>query len=208
MPNCKNEDFVSHFVITQSSGKNDKKYIPCSFRFILIICSSSNVLKCIFNIFLQVLWVAGHGMLKLPRSRVSAWRKQGCCEAPNPKVWENGWFNTPAYYDDNGSHCGGKHFDLVTPKTCNICGGRPETKTFMAPGEFATGTITGQYKSGGTIKLEYEATANHIGYFLVKLCTNVPSKSSDPPQSCFDRYVQYSRQAFYIFRDIKVLELT
>ena len=107
-------------------------------------------------LFLQVLWVAGHGMLKLPRSRVSAWRKQGCCEAPNPKVWENGWCNTPAYYDDMATHCGGKHFDLVTPKTCNICGGRAGTKKFMAPGRYATGTITGQYKSGGTIKLEYE----------------------------------------------------
>ena len=33
-----------------------------------------------------------------------------------------------------------------------------------------TGTITGEYKSGGTIKLKYKMTANHKGYFLVKLC--------------------------------------
>ena len=125
--------------------------------------------------------MAGHGRLQLPRSRVSAWRKR-------PKGWENGGFNTPAHYTDMGTNCGPlMHFDKLTPKTCNICGGPAGTKMFMAPGKYATGTITGQYKSGGTIKLEYEATANHIGYFLVKLCTNVPSKSSDPPQSCFDR---------------------
>ena len=144
--------------------------------------------------------MAGHGMLKLPRSRVSAWRKKGCCKSPNPEVWANGWFNTPAHYTDMGTNCGGGHFDKVTPKTCNICGGRAGTEKFMAPGRYATGTITGQYKSGGTIKLEYEATANHIGYFLVKLCTNVPSKSRDPPQSCFDRYAWYSTQAFHTFR--------
>ena len=113
------------------------------------------------------------GRLKLPASRVSAFRYG---------------FNTPALWDDIHTFCGGAHFDLVTPETCNIRGGRPGTKTFMAPGKYALGTITGQYKAGGVINLEYEATANHIGYFLVKLCTNVPSKSRDPPQSCFHRY--------------------
>ena len=125
-----------------------------------------------FQHLLQDLRVSGHGRLKLPASRVSAFRYG---------------FNTPAQWTDMGTNCGGAHFDSVTPKTCNICGGMPDTQTFMAPGKYATGTITGQYTSGGTIKLEYEATANHIGYFLVKLCTNVPSKRSDPPQSCFDR---------------------
>ena len=146
--------------------------IILSSRVMLIICSNINVSKYIFNIFLQELRVSGHGRLKLPASRVSAWRYG---------------FNTPAHYTDMGTNCGGGHFDKLTPATCNICGGRKGTKSLMAPGRYATGTITGQYKSGGTIKLEYEATANHIGYFLVKLCTNVPSKSNDPPQSCFDR---------------------
>ena len=143
-----------------------------SISIMLIICSNINVSKYIFNIFLQELRVSGHGRLKLPASRVSAWRYG---------------FNTPAHYTDMGTNCGGGHFDKLTPATCNICGGRKGTKSLMAPGRYATGTITGQYKSGGTIKLAYEATANHIGYFLVKLCTNVPSKSNDPPQSCFDR---------------------
>lgn len=84
------------------------------------------------------------------------------------------------------THCGGAHFDLLIPKTCNICGWRPGTKRFMAPGKYATGTITGQYKAGGIINLEYEATTNHKGYFLVKLCTKVQSTKSDPAQSCFD----------------------
>ena len=125
--------------------------------------------------------VSGHGRLKLPASRVSAFRYG---------------FNTPPHWNDMETHCGGARFDLVTPKTCNICGWRPGTKTFMAPGKYATGTITGQYKAGGIINLEYEATANHIGYFLVKLCTKVQSTKSDPAQSCFDRYVFCSAWTF------------
>ena len=116
------------------------------------------------------------GRLKLPASRVSAWRYG---------------FNTPASYDDIHTYCGGAYFDLVNPKTCNICGSSPGTKTFMAPGKYATGTITGQYKAGGIINLEYHTSVNRKGYFLVKLCTKVSSTKSDPAQSCFDRYVSY-----------------
>ena len=114
--------------------------------------------------------VSGHGIVWKPVSRTSAW-KAG--------------YNTPAYYTHTGVQCGGRHFDKVTPKTCNICGGRPGTSTFVSD-RYATGTITGTYKSGGTIKLEYEATANHMGYFLVKLCVNNKPRAS-PPQSCFDK---------------------
>ena len=116
------------------------------------------------------------GRLKLPASRVSAFRYG---------------FNTPALWDDIHTYCCGAHFDLVTPETCNICGGSPGTKTFMAPGKYAIGTITGQYKAGGIINLEYDANVNCKGYFLVKLCTKVSSTKSDPAQSCFDRYVSF-----------------
>ena len=119
--------------------------------------------------------MSGHGRLREPASRQSAFRMG---------------FNTPAEYSDMETFCGGRHFDKVTPRTCNICGGPPGTKTWMAPGRFATGTITKEYQSGGKMKIEYEATANHIGYFVVKLCTNVPSNKQDPPQSCFDQYVK------------------
>ena len=116
------------------------------------------------------------GRLELPASRVSAWRYG---------------FDTPPLYDDIHTYCGGAHFNLVTPQTCNICGGGPGTKTFMAPGKYATGTITGQYKAGGIINLVYDANVNRKGYFLVKLCRKVSSTKSDPAQSCFDRYVSY-----------------
>ena len=113
--------------------------------------------------------MSGHGQLRLPASRASAWREG---------------FNTPAYYDDMGTQCGGRHFDKVTPKTCNICGGRPGSKQFLTGSRYATGTITGEYRSGGTIKLRYHATANHKGYFLVKLC---PQNTDNPTQSCLDK---------------------
>ena len=115
--------------------------------------------------------VGGHGILWKPVSRTSAW-KAG--------------FNTPAYYDHTGVQCGGSpRFDKVTPATCNICGGRPGTSKFVTD-KFATGTITGSYKSGGTINLKYQATTNHLGYFLVKLCVNDQPRAS-PSQSCFDK---------------------
>ena len=137
------------------------------------------LLKSIVLILLQENHVSGHGRLTKPASRASAWRFG---------------FNTPKDYDDVSTHCGHyKHFDKLTPPWCNICGGggtvhgKGNAKKFLAPGRFATGTITGEYVSGGTIKLKYFAKANHIGYFLVKLCDQVQSTRRDPPQSCFDK---------------------
>ena len=57
----------------------------------------------------------------------------------------------------------------------------------MAPGKYATGTITGEYRSGGTIKLKYQATANHKGYFLVKLCKNNNVRKDTCTQADFDK---------------------
>ena len=114
-----------------------------------------------------------HGRLVKPASRASAFRYG---------------FNTPSNWNDMATFCGGKHFDAVTPATCNICGGRPRSSEFLAPGRFATGTITGEYKMGQRIKIKYEATTNHLGYFLTKLCKNDNVKR-DPAQSCFDATV-------------------
>ena len=41
---------------------------------------------------------------------------------------------------------------------------------------------------GQRIKIKYEATTNHLGYFLTKLCKNDNVKR-DPAQSCFDATV-------------------
>ena len=121
--------------------------------------------------------VSSHGRLNLPASRVSAWR--------------NG-FNTPPEYTDNETHCGGAHFDKLTPATCNICGGRPNTRSLMAPGRYGTGTITREYTSGGTIKLTYQATASHGGYYIVKLCNNGNRKRDTCTQAEFDRQVTFA----------------
>ena len=119
--------------------------------------------------------VSGHGRLKLPASRVSASRFG---------------FNTPVNYDDVSTHCGHyKHFDKLTPSICNICGGLPGTKKLMAPGKYGTGTITGEYRSGGIIKLAYNAVASHKGYFLVKLCINNDVKKDICTQADFDKFV-------------------
>ena len=119
---------------------------------------------------IQVAWVQSHGRTRLPASRVTAWRVG---------------FNTPAHYTDHETHCGGHHFDQLTPKTCNVCGGRPGTNRYVSD-RYNTGTITGSYKSGGTIKFKYEMTANHKGYFLAKLCVNDRQRFT-PAQSCFDK---------------------
>ena len=122
------------------------------------------------EIMFQVVWVSSHGQLWKPASRNTAWRVG---------------FNTPADYNDMETHCGGAHFDALTPRTCNICGGPPGTGKNVRD-RYATGTITAEYRSGGTIALKYKATANHKGYFLVKLCVSNTLKHV-PPQSCFDK---------------------
>ena len=157
--------------------------ILCSLSFFVSLHWRLNsVLIRILDIFVikelfKVTRVASHGQLWQPASRNTAWRVG---------------FNTPADYNDMETACVLRpFFDVVTPRWCNICGGRPGTKTSrpdnsgrtiqVIPG---TGTITGEYKSGGTIKLKYKMTANHKGYFLVKLCvTDSPQTAT---QSCFD----------------------
>lgn len=126
------------------------------------------------SMYLQDIRVSGHGRLNLPASRVSAFRHG---------------FNTPPHWSDMETHCGGAHFDKMTPSTCNICGGRPGTRSLMAPGKYGTGTITGEYRSGGTIKLKYQGTASHCGYYIVKLCKNNNPKKDICTQADFDRLI-------------------
>jgi hypothetical protein len=61
----------------------------------------------------------------------------------------------------------------------------------MAPGKYGTGTITGEYRSGGTIKLKYQGTASHCGYYIVKLCKNNNPKKDICTQADFDRQVVF-----------------
>jgi hypothetical protein len=124
--------------------------------------------------------VSSHGRLRLPASRVTAWREK---------------FYTPVHYCDDCIDCATQpgelvdHFDMLTSSTCNICGGHPGTKDLMAPGKYETGVITGEYKSGGRIKLKYQTPANHLGYVQIKLCINNHLKKDTCKQTDFDKYV-------------------
>ena len=112
----------------------------------------------------QVLRVASHGRLIVPPSRSSAFRFG---------------FNTPANYDDHGKGC-------VSKVNCGICGDPPGSRKHEAPGRYATGTLTGRYKAGQTIKVTTQITKNHRGTVEFKLCVNNNFKK-DKTQACFDR---------------------
>ena len=137
--------------------------------------------------------VTGHGRLVEPASRASAWRYG---------------FPTPPDYTDNQGYCGGvTHQHGKAGGKCGICGDPwfQKPRRHEAPGgRYATGTITQWYKSGQTIPVTIQITANHFGYFVFKLCANNNVKK-DPKQDCFDRYVNISfwlfmlTSYFYIF---------
>lgn len=121
------------------------------------------VLILLVSFSLQFLHVSSHGRFIVPASRASAWRYG---------------FKTPANYDDHGKNC-------KRIKGCGICG---DDKRHQTPGRYATGTITGEYKKGETIKTTAQITAWHGGFFVMKLCVNNNIKK-DPTQACFDKNV-------------------
>ena len=103
--------------------------------------------------------MSGHARLLKPASRSSAWREG---------------FNTPRRNDDNGAWCGGMTYQhRQAGGKCAICGDAyndPVPRRMEAPGRMATGTITGEYREGQTIKITVHVTANHKGVFVFKLC--------------------------------------
>ena len=79
---------------------------------------------------------------------------------------------------------------MCDKRKCGICGDKiteARPRRTEAPGKFATGTITGQYQSGQTIKVKYQVTVPHGGYFITRLCKNNNFKK-DPDQGCFEKY--------------------
>ena len=108
--------------------------------------------------------MSSYGRLINPASRASAWRFG---------------FNTHPDYSDNMVGC-------KKILNCGICGDEPPSRRQEAPGKYATGTITGRYKSGQTIKATVQITANkQPGQFEFKLCVNNNFRK-DPTQSCLD----------------------
>ncbi|XP_057379317.1 uncharacterized protein LOC130701377 [Daphnia carinata] len=118
----------------------------------------------------------GHGRLRDPPSRSSAWREN---------------FPTPPDYNDMEGFCGGFERQwFVNKGKCGICGDPYDerVKPHEAPGGlFATGTIVRHYVQGQTIPVKIEITAKHKGYYTFKLCPN-NNVLKDPPQECFDRF--------------------
>ena len=120
--------------------------------------------------------MSGHGRLRDPPSRASAWRDG---------------FDTPTDWNDNQGFCGGYTYQYEKADgKCGICGDPwfDSPRAHEAPGgQFATGTITKSYTTGQTIPVSIEITTNHKGYFTFKLCPN-NNPSKDPTQDCFDGY--------------------
>ncbi|XP_032792012.2 uncharacterized protein LOC116928978 [Daphnia magna] len=118
----------------------------------------------------------GHGRLRDPPSRSSAWREN---------------FLTPPDYNDMEGFCGGFERQwLVNKGKCGICGDPYDerVKPHEAPGGlFATGTIVRTYVQGQTIPVKIEITAKHKGHYKFKLCPN-NNVLKDPTQECFDRF--------------------
>ena len=99
-----------------------------------------------------------------------------------------GYKGVPYETQDHEGSCGGKRFLGNGKGICGICGNtwNPRPGKWEAPGRFATGQMTGVYKQGQVIEITTQVTANHKGYYEMKLCKNDGSKK-DPTQDCFDK---------------------
>ena len=63
-----------------------------------------------------------------------------------------------------------------------------EPRPNEAGGEFATGVIVKTYEQGKVIDVAVKITANHLGYFLFKLCPNNDVRK-EATQECLDEHV-------------------
>ncbi|KZS12834.1 Uncharacterized protein APZ42_022080 [Daphnia magna] len=134
----------------------------------------------IFTILTAMVSLAnGHGRLRDPPSRSSAWRDG---------------FKVPPDYNDTEGFCGGYERQwLVNKGKCGVCGDPFDEiiKPHEAPGgAFATGTITRTYTEGQVIPVKIDITALHKGYYEFKLCPN-NNVRQDPSQECFNRFEPY-----------------
>lgn len=93
---------------------------------------------------------------------------------------------------------------------CGVCGDsydEAQPRTHEAGGEFGQGIITKEYIVGQVIDIEIDVTANHYGYFELKLCpTNNKNKAAT--QECLDKYPLFlasdpTSSRFYVPKDAK-----
>jgi hypothetical protein len=108
-------------------------------------------------------------------------------------MWRFGFAN-PVNYDDNELYCGGYSVQWEQNKgKCGVCGDAyniESPRPHEAGGDYANGIITKRYVAGQKIEVEIELTANHLGWFELRLCPNNNPKV-EAKQRCFDKYPLY-----------------
>lgn len=121
----------------------------------------------------------GHGYVLDPPQRSSIWRVH--------PSW-----GTPVNYDDNQLFCGGASVQRqVNGGKCGICGDAydaPDPRPNEVGGQYFTGVIVESYTQGQIIDVTVKLTANHLGYFIFKLCPSTDAKK-EVEQGCLDSNV-------------------
>ncbi|KAK3093828.1 hypothetical protein FSP39_020701 [Pinctada imbricata] len=122
----------------------------------------------------QVAMVTGHGHLVVPPQRSTLWRTVT---------------GAPVNVDDHGLNCGGfsRQFERNGGK-CGVCGDAwdlPMPRPHEDGGEFGQGYVAGDYTAGDVINIVVNITANHYGWFELRLC---PQDDPSRPltQDCLD----------------------
>ena len=75
---------------------------------------------------------------------------------------------------------------------CGVCGDpyhEPVPRLHEAGGFYDTGLLGRRYTPGQIIDIEVELTANHKGYFELKLCPMSGDPTVAERQDCFNKYV-------------------
>ncbi|XP_076039285.1 uncharacterized protein LOC143024375 [Oratosquilla oratoria] len=120
--------------------------------------------------------VESHGRMMEPAARNCLWRYG---------------FPNPINYNDNELYCGGFVVQYKLNKgKCGVCGDdfrETVPRSHEAGGVYANGIISKRYVAGQVIDIHSDLTANHRGYFEVKLCPN-NNPNEIVTQECFDQY--------------------
>ncbi|XP_065558115.1 uncharacterized protein LOC136025946 [Artemia franciscana] len=134
------------------------------------------ILVSLLSVWLQISPVVSHGRLMDPPARNSMWRFG---------------FPSPVDYNDNELYCGGRGVQFgVNDGKCGVCGNDYRDKVprpHEMNGLYYSGLNTRRYAPGQVLNINIDLTANHWGYFELKLC---PSNydSNKEMQACFDKY--------------------
>ena len=143
----------------------------------LIMTLLSHIMKTtLIMTLLEIGLAAGHGRLMEPPARNSMWRFG---------------FVNPVNYNDNELFCGGteRQFNKNAGR-CGICGDAyddPSPQTHETGGEFGNRIISKTYVMGSVIGLEIDITANHKGFFQLKLCP-LGGRVAEASQQCLDAH--------------------